>query len=723
MDLKALRECKLKQTRSEFAQRIGESETDVEYWESTGEPPLAVIQKISQETGLDFNMILGYKKPVPQAINLDDTWEKAEFTKKSLVGYISDILDKIVLPDEQRKAYIDGLQQCIESNLVKPKVTIVGRSDTGKSTLINAMLGTEKMPTAWTPTTAIAVYIKHIKDKPSFIPAEENAWVFANRLGEEVLWDVRRLYDEEYCCKWRIAAGDIDILRSYGIRQDKAHAFEAGSAVVFVDAPILNNCDIIDLPGFGTETESDDLITFNATQGADVIIYLSQANGFMRFEDITYLKENIKGLPVFEKRNLNELKPLSNLFVVASQAHTVNAGDANQLDNILKTGCRNLTKTLPDHYWSGKQSLSGYSEEYYENYALPSRFFTYTTDIPGLCEKFNDELKVLLEALPEIINNRAKAIVSTYVSERKPNLQAEIENYEGISRERDKYVSLLKDIDANELKRIEENDRHKKDVLNVITKLREESVRAFHSYCATEINVDAIVRQLKEKKVKNKKEEIELFASQFQSTIQQQIEIILSEKSNELTAVTKEYLDEFSRAANRTYSDNSIHADFDVGWAFTSALSKIGILGGIGAFVLGEAAWLLLPISAIIGVAGDVALAAVALGPIGLVAGLAIGGALGLVKLFGGGWEKSVAKKLQKAFETNQIQEKYTGAINNYWEETRQAFDSAAQALDSEWAAYVENLRKVVHEYDAQELENLLKSLRNLKDFFDNIPL
>lgn len=31
MDLKALRECKLKQTRSEFAQRIGESETDVEH--------------------------------------------------------------------------------------------------------------------------------------------------------------------------------------------------------------------------------------------------------------------------------------------------------------------------------------------------------------------------------------------------------------------------------------------------------------------------------------------------------------------------------------------------------------------------------------------------------------------------------------------------------------------------------------------------------------------
>ena len=246
----------------------------------------------------------------------------------------------------------------------------------------------------------------------------------------------------------------------------------------------------------------------------------------------------------------------------------------------------------------------------------------------------------------------------------------------------DENISLLREIEANELKRVEDNDRCKKDAMNAISDLREASVQEFHSYCATEINVDAIVRQLKEKKVKNKKEEVELFASQFQSTIQQQIEIILSEKANELSAVTKEYLDEFSRTANRAYSDDSLHADFDVTWAFTSALSKIGILGGIGAFVLGEAAWLFLPISVVIGVAGDVALTAVALGPIGLVAGLAISGALGLVKLFGGGWEKSVAKKILKAFESNQIQEKYVGAINNYWEETRQAFDSAAQALD-----------------------------------------
>ncbi len=723
MDLKALRECKLKQTRSEFAQRIGESETDIERWESTGDPPLAVIQKISQRTGLDFNAILGYKKPVFQAIDLNDTWEKAEFTRKSLAGYIADALEKIAVPAKQKEAYIDGLQQCIENNLVKPKVTIVGRSDTGKSTLINALLGGEKMPTAWTPTTAIAVYIKHIKDKPSFIPAEENAWIFANRCEEEVLWDVRRLQDEEYCRKWKIAAGDIDILRSYGIRQGETHAFEAGSAVVFIDAPILSNCDIIDLPGFGTETDSDDLITFKATQGADVIIYLSQANGFMRIEDITYLKENIKGLPVFEKRGANNLKPLANLFVIASQAHTVNAGDVNQLERILKTGYENLVKTLPDRYWFGKQALSGYTEDDYGNFALPNRFFTYTTDIPVLCRKFNKELQILLEALPEIINDKTKSIVSAYVSKRKPSLQAEIAHYEDITKERNKHIALLKEIDANELRRIEENDRHKETLLRSVEELRTASLQEFHAYCAAEVNVDSIVRRLKENGVKNKKEDIELFGSQFQSTIQQKVEAILSSKSQTFSKNTEEYIENFSLAVNRSYTDDSLHADFDAVWAFTSALGKMGVFGGIGAAVLGGIAWALLPVPLALGVAGTVALGGAALGPIGLAAGLAISGALGLVKLFGGGWEKSVAKQFIKAFESSQIQEKYVNFIDEYWEETKCAFADAAQKLESEWNAYVEDLRKIVYEYDAQELENLLNTLRNLKVFFDNIPL
>ena len=66
------------------------------------------------------------------------------------------------------------------------------------------------------------------------------------------------------------------------------------------------NCDIVDLPGFGTETDSDDEITLKAAQRTDVLIYLSQANGFMRIEDIEYLKQNVRNLPIWEKKGDNE---------------------------------------------------------------------------------------------------------------------------------------------------------------------------------------------------------------------------------------------------------------------------------------------------------------------------------------------------------------------------------------------------------------------------------
>ncbi|MGN0596156.1 MAG: dynamin family protein, partial [Ruminiclostridium sp.] len=327
MDLKSFREDKLKiKTQSAFAELIGAEQSSVSRWEKDPDSiPFQVIQKILEKTGATYEELTGWKKPIPKPLDIKNTWEKANFTKCTLSEYISDALKEMEISEEYRKAYIEDLQNGIVANLIKPKVAIVGRSDTGKSTLINALLGTDKMPTSWTPTTSIAVYIKHVSDRPSFI--EEDVWVFTNQLGKENLWDERKLHDEEYCRSWKIGAGGVEILRSFGTRQGENYDKEAGAAVVFLDAPVLKTCDIVDLPGFGTETESDDNITFATAQKADVVLYLSQANGFMRIEDITYLKRNITELPTWEKNGENTLKPLSNLFIIASQAHTVNNGN------------------------------------------------------------------------------------------------------------------------------------------------------------------------------------------------------------------------------------------------------------------------------------------------------------------------------------------------------------------------------------------------------------
>ena len=727
MDLKSFREDKLKiKTQAEFATLIGVDQSQISRWEKDSDSiPYQVIQRILEKTGASYEELTGWKKPVPKPLHVKDTWKKADFTKCTLSEYIENALKGLNLPEGQRKAYIDDLRAGINTSLVKPKVAIVGRSDTGKSTLINALLGSDRMPTAWTPTTSIAVYIKHISDRPAFI--EEDAWVFARQVKGENTWNERRLYDEEYCRAWKVAAGGVEILRSFGTRQGEHYDKEAGAAVIFLDSPVLKTCDIIDLPGFGTETESDDNITFSAAQKADVIIYLSQANGFMRIEDITYLKRNINEMPIWENADdNNSLSPLANLFVVASQAHTVDNGNRAQLAEILDVGCKNLLKTLPDGYWTAREKASGrtYAENGYAE--LRARFFAYTTDIPDICEPFNQELAKVLEVLPTIINERAKDFVKDYVASRKPNLIGEIQKYEGIIEERDKYEALLEEINANELSRVRDNDARKQEVRTEIAELREASFDEFGAYFSSVINVDGLVQMMRAMGVKNKKADVEIFGSALQSTIQKECEDMLKSKSEILSETAKDYITAFSKSIAKPFEKSRMTVDFDAGWAFASTLSVLGVVGGLGTFLASAAPTFLALSGAGLSVGSSAYLSAIGasvFGPISIMIGLLIVAGLGVVKLFGGGWEKSVARKIVAMIEKNGVAEKYSASINKYWDQTEAAFERAAAKLEEDWNAYVADLRETVNSYNIQEIQDKIATLNALSDFFDNIPL
>lgn len=728
MDLRSFREDFLKyNTPSAFAEMLGVPESDVLKWEQNSDSiSLTAIQKIIEKTGVSYEMLTGWKKPVAEPLKVEDTWKEADFTKKTLSEYVSSVLLDANIPDEYKKDYIEDLRDIIDANLKKPTVAIVGRSDTGKSTLINQLLGSEKMPTSWTPTTSIAVYIKHISDKPDYI--KEDVWVFANQVGKENAWDESKLNDESYCQAWKIAAGDIEILRSFGTRQGENYDKEAGSAVVFIDSPVLENCDIIDLPGFGTETEKDDTITHTRSKKADVLCYLSQANGFMRIEDITYLKDNIKALPIWEKKGKNSLKPLANLFVIASQAHTVNQGNREDLKNILDTGCENLLKVVTDNYWSDREKLSGYTYENHGYSKLRSRFFAYTTNIPDICKPFNDAFKEVLELLPGVIDKNTKTLVKSYVEKRTPNLIDKIHEYEDIVTDRNKYLSLLDEIKKNELPRKQENDKRKKEVKDEIVRLSSESINEFSEYMAKTINTDAIVRLIKERKVKNKKKDIEQFGSFLQSTVQERCETILKEKSAIFSEKTQGYINAYTESISHAFENNKIEVGFDAGWAFASALSKPGMIGGFGTCLASAVSNTLFFAGLGVSLGSSILVGIVTspiLGPIGIAAELLMaGGGLGLVKLFGGGWEKSVAKEIVFTFDKNNLSEKFRDGIREYWRQTEETFDKASIELEKDWDNYVCTLQKMVDEYDIQEVQHKIAVLNYLvSDFFKRILL
>ncbi len=137
----------------------------------------------------------------------------------------------------------------------------------------------------------------------------------------------------------------MDLLETLGTHHEDENKL-ASSAVVFLDSDILKNCDIVDLPGFAAADQKDNVIhQFVALGGVgrlvDVLIYLSRANGFMQGNDIDYLNTCLRVLRPVERKDQNSIKKLGNLFIVASQAETVENGNVQALNRIMDEQCNN----------------------------------------------------------------------------------------------------------------------------------------------------------------------------------------------------------------------------------------------------------------------------------------------------------------------------------------------------------------------------------------------
>lgn len=70
---------------------------------------------------------------------------------------------------------------------------------------------------------------------------------------------------------------------------------------------------------------------------------MSVANGFMRGDDINWLQGELPNLAPIILNN-KQLKPLSNLYIVASQAHTVSNGSIDVLNTIYRKAQIDLNK-------------------------------------------------------------------------------------------------------------------------------------------------------------------------------------------------------------------------------------------------------------------------------------------------------------------------------------------------------------------------------------------
>ena len=723
--LKDFREDYLKLTQAELAELIGVRQDRISRLEQNLDTiSLEELVVLSKKTGKSLDEIANYKRDIPNKLEVKDRWNKVRYIKSTIINYIKDYSPKNNLNYESK---IGELRKNIEAIARKPRIVFSGKSDSGKSTMINALLGKEKMPTNWTPTTSIIVYVKDILDRPTYM--EEELWIFKKGKDEE--WDDTRLYDEKYCREWKIAGGNAEMLSQYGIRKGEEYNKDIGSAVLFIDSPILKNCDILDIPGITAGIDSDNIAASQAKLKADVLVYLSQASGFLQTEDANYLKEALEVLPPLEKIEGTGLSPMSNLFIVATHAHHINP--RTDLKKICDSGCDRFTKTLPESFW---KRYSNNSKKLFSEKDLRKRFFTYTTDIEDLREDFEKELKNTIENLPKLLEDKIFNLTKEYAKNESSEMKREIENYEKLINKREDYSKLLEEIKKNEPKRkfsLEENNRN---VKNRIFDLDNETKKKFREDFNQILTEENIIKIIDKRGYKNKKADLEELGSYISSEIQDIYRKNLEKTTEKFKDIMDEYLVETQKTLELANSSSGINIDldFDFKSAFIGGLAGAATLGGLafwastlgnlGAYILvakGVSVLSALGISIAGGTATATAFVASIGGPItlGIAAALLVG--VAIWGIFSDSWKKKIAKKIIEEFKKHVA--KYDEAITKYWLDTENGFDIAKDKMEEKWQKYINNLEDELYNYDINKLKETLKNAKEVKDFFSNIPL
>lgn len=721
-DLKTFRSKQLNgMSQEEFAKQIGISQDKVSRMESDpSQVSLDVLVKIAMHFGMSLDELISLPKPIMHALSVDYTWSSAEFIRRTLLDYIN--------KSEINATYekdIHELTALVEKTIRKPKVAFIGRSDVGKSTMINTLLGTTRMPTHWTPTTAIAVHIKHTNDRPAYM--DDDVWVFQSDSATNETWDDTRLGDEAYCRSLKLSSGNYELLNTYGTRKGEHFAeSKATAAVVFIDSSLLLDCDIIDLPGYGTgDRLEDDALSLREKNKADVLVYMSIANGFMRSEDISYIKDAIPSLTDIQSCGEVEIKPLANLFIVASQAHVIDHGNQMELSNILVSGCERFEKSLTDEFWDERRKPD----------SLVERFYTYTSNSVALRERFEKDFRALIEALPQVVEQRAKEVISEWVACKDAVLQNVIASYQQLLDERQKCEEALREYDRNEPKRHAAFQKARQKIIESIGKYKRESNDEISDFYSDTITIENLVSLMEQRDVKKKKEELQIFSTYVSGLLQDKTNSILKKKSKQLATDIDEFLDTFD--VSTTISVDSVSfkvSSFSKEQAFAAGLTGVATYGALaiwaascgnlgGYILVAKGVSLLSALGISVGgtAAATSAVAAIG-GPVVLGIALALIAAISVFAIFSGGWRKSVAKKFVESCREERVLDKLQSNINTYWNDTQTAFNASADSLDAEWKKHIEKLREQLKNYDVDAILRAKDEAEMMRNFLQNIP-
>lgn len=710
-----------------------------------------VLEVIAQVFGVTFDQLLKPNIPRLTAPTVKDNWEHV----KALQNLIHTAATEppMYLREKHLELY-DHLKE-LERKTHKPKIACIGRPDSGKSRTLNTLLGRDILPAKWTPTTSTIIYLKHLRDKPSYL-GSSTVWIFKDE--ENDYWDPDLIEDEVYCRKWRLDDGDYSLIEQYGAHNENEPQ-NIGAVVVFVDSPILYNCDFIDLPGFnpqaiinkGEEARPEDIydsrdsmLSSRVKGQADGVIYLSIANSFLYGDDLAMARDIVNALPPIEREGENDIPPLGNLFIVASQAATVDHGDAGQLNDICNKAANRVWSLVQGHPSIVRRfETTGYT--YSEN-TLRSRFFTSEMESLALTKQFYDTLVDFVQKLPTLQERAVRKELSAFCENQAEHFDKTVEQL------KEQLDSILSDHEnaARRLKELEKNEPQRaaafRNEVNTVTDIINDMALDSRMKCTELYNIviapSHIIEVIDERGFKKNKKNLHELVTILNSELENGFTTILTDKSNALKGRIDEFLSDSQRCFKTTISAHPDMAGvpfaFNVTRAFAGGLSGIAAYGALAAWaascgnlggyvLVAKTVSVLASIGIHLGGTAAVISAVSAIGgPITLGIAIAAIAAVSSILALGGTWKKLIGNRLVRQYRDQAVLDKLGKTSDTFWRETRDAFRKGAEQVEDNWQKDMRSFRERVECPDnvllTERLNAEIRSAEETAEFFKTLP-
>lgn len=603
----------------------------------------------------------------------------------------------------------------------KPRLALFGKFDVGKSTLVNMLLGSKSMPTSYQPATRVATFVRHIDERPEWLKED------VLMLGEG--FDPDRWSEEQHCIEFKVVAGGIETLHAHGSHRGAHKDSTAVYALVYVDAPILKACTIIDLPG--TDNDTTDTERAEAKQIAfEIAIFADTATSFLNEGTLLRLGDVVRRLPPVEAL-LPSIQPLGNLFIVATHAHRDISTE--QLDGeILQGGFERAWRQLGATTLSERAKTTGCR---IDEAQFRARFFPFYRDIPERREALVADLRNLLaHTMPAVLRKQAYRDIVEFRDESCEELQATIDFYRRRIQDRAAIEAEYEELKKQEPQLRKVMKYARQTVESAIAQHKVEMSAEVSDYIRTRSSKGDLENLIREK-FPSKKDAQQNAAALLMEEIQNYCEQQARERTEKVSVLVEEYIGEYAQASmGRQTGPGRTGIPFNAKGAFAGGLAGLASVGGLalwastlgnlGAYIIvaktvsvvsalgistgGTAAW-------------TAAVAAVG-GPVTIAIGIVIlAGVLGWA-LLRGSWQGRLAGKISSELSKRKVVEAYQANIEQYWDDTATAFAAGADSTEKAWDQHLADLAKLIAETDLEVLGARLDRLEELHGSFERLP-